>query len=91
MLDSSHRTGGNIPQRLWGSAIEWTLIERYMTRMPTGVRQLSATGTADLSASVAARRHHALQRSRAEHDSIVTNADFAYLRNTIDISTRDRV
>ena len=30
VLDSSHQTGGTIPQRFMGISIEWTLIERYM-------------------------------------------------------------
>jgi hypothetical protein len=47
VLDTSHQTGGTIPNRFMGVSLEWTLIERYMNpnAQPAFINLLRNWGT----------------------------------------------
>ncbi len=87
VLDPTHQTGGAIPQRFMGISIEWTLIERYMNpnAQPAFVNLLRNWDSGFLRVGGGSQDSTPYSADAPNTDSIVTNADFAYLRNTIDI------
>ena len=87
VLDTSHQPGGTIPQRFMGISIEWTLIERYMNpnAQTAFVNLLRNWDSGFVRVGGGSQDSTPYSADAPNTDSIVTNADFAYLRNTIDI------
>jgi len=87
VLDTSHQAGGTIPQRFMGISIEWTLIERYMNpnAQTAFVNLLRNWDSGFVRVGGGSQDSTPYSADAPNTDSIVTNADFAYLRNTIDI------
>ena len=91
VLDSSHQTGGTIPQRFMGISIEWTLIERYMNpnAQPAFVNLLRNWDSGFIRVGGGSQDSTPYSADAPNTDRIVTNADFALLRTTIDaLNTR---
>jgi hypothetical protein len=70
-----------------GISIEWTLIERYMNpnAQPAFVNLLRNWDSGFVRVGGGSQDSTPYSADAPNTDSIITNADFAYLRNTIDI------
>jgi len=86
-LDSRHFAGGVIPERFMGISIEWTLIERYMNpnAQPAFVNLLRNFNSGFIRVGGGSQDSTPYSADAPNTDSIVTNADFALLRTTLDI------
>ena len=87
VLDNSHQAGGAIPDRFMGVSVEWTLIERYMNpnAQPAFVNLLRNWGTGYIRVGGGSQDTTPYSADAPNTDSIITNADFALLRSTMDI------
>ena len=91
VLDPTHQAGGAIPERFMGISIEWTLIERYMNpnAQPAFVNLLRNWDSGFVRVGGGSQDSTPYSADAPNTDSIVTNADFAFLRTTIDaLNTR---
>src|SRR5438128_523382 len=86
VLDPTHQLGGAIPERFMGISIEWTLIERYMNpnAQPAFVNLLRNWDSGFIRVGGGSQDSTPYSADAPNTDSIVTNADFALLRTTID-------
>jgi len=86
VLDPTHQAGGVIPQRFMGISIEWTLIERYMNpnAQPAFVNLLRNWDSGFVRVGGGSQDSTPYSADAPNTDSIITNADFAYLRTTMD-------
>jgi hypothetical protein len=86
VLDQTHQTGGAIPERFMGVSVEWTLIERYMNpnAQPAFVNLLGNLNSGFIRVGGGSQDSTPYSADAPNTDSIITNADFAYLRTTID-------
>jgi hypothetical protein len=87
VLDTSHQTGGTIPNRFMGVSLEWTLIERYMNpnAQPAFINLLRNWGTGYIRVGGGSQDTTPYSADAPNTDSIITNADFALIRSTIDV------
>jgi hypothetical protein len=87
VLDSSHKTGGVIPQRFMGIAIEWSLIERYMNpnAQPAFVNLLNNLNSGFIRVGGGSQDNVPYSADAPNTDAVITNADFGLLRSTLDI------
>jgi len=87
VLDSSHKTGGVIPQRFMGIAIEWSLIERYMNpnAQPAFVNLLNNLNSGFIRVGGGSQDSVPYFADAPNTDAVITNADFGLLRSTMDL------
>ena len=86
VLDPTHQAGGVIPQRFMGISIEWTLIERYMNpnAQPAFVNLLRNWDSGFVRVGGGSQDTTPYSPDAPNTDSIITNADFALLRTTME-------
>ncbi len=86
-LDATHKAGGPIPERFLGISIEWTLVERYMNpkARPAFTNLLRNLGSGFIRVGGGSQESTPYNADAPNTDSVITNADFAYLRATIDV------
>ena len=86
VLDNSHQSGGAIPERFMGIAMEWSLIERYMNpnAQPAFVNLLNNLNSGFIRVGGGSQDSMPYSATAPNTDSIITNADFALIRTTMD-------
>ena len=87
VLDNSHQPGGSIPDRFMGVSLEWTLIERYMNpnAQSAFINLLRNWGTGYIRVGGGSQDTTPYSADAPNTDSIITNADFALIRSTMDL------
>jgi len=87
VIDPTHQTGGVIPQRYMGIAIEWSLIERYMNpnAQPAFVNLLRNWDSGFVRVGGGSQDSVPYSADAPNTDKVITNADFGLLRSTLDI------
>jgi len=91
VLDPTHQVGGAIPERFMGISIEWTLIERYMNpnAQPAFTNLLRNWDSGFIRVGGGSQDSTPYSPDAPNTDSIITNADFALIRSTMDaLNTR---
>jgi hypothetical protein len=93
-LDAGARpAGGDVPPRFVGLSIEWTLVDRYMGpgARPAFVRLLNNLGTGVLRIGGGSQEESRFAARAADSERVVTRADLAAIRATLDAAPGWRV
>jgi hypothetical protein len=92
-LDARARPAGGVPPRFVGLSIEWTLVDRYMgpRARPAFVRLLNNLGTGVLRIGGGSQELSRFAAHAADSERVVTRADLAAIRATLDAAPGWRV